>query len=292
MSSSKPSKDDLDRHLTMLESKLRGPYSSLDIAKIISTKALRGNLSAKEFLRNILHVLDRADKMTQLKTLVGLLGLEPDREADEEVYRILTRAQDSPPYEEWVRVIAGLVRGILFVDDDGEGSRESCRGEESSELLDKTCKEIVAQTRQLEHETEQEDPKGLLTSDMYPLFVSYRYFLLGPELLDRVIPEAKKNPHFQFDASAEILHLDDKLERQKAEESKDHELISNKPIAAAAATNAAAAPKPILPGFSETAKKAPAKGVINRPAASMFMPTKRGGMAGRGVGRTVSVGEQ
>jgi hypothetical protein len=290
MSSKKPSKDDLDRHLTMLESKLRGPYSSLDIAKIISTKSLRGNLSAKEFLRNIAHVLDRADKMTQLRALVGLLGLEPDVEADEEVYQILTQAQDSPPYEEWVRVIAGLVRGILFVDDDGEGSRESCRGEESSELLDRTCKEIVAQTRQLEQETEKEDPKGLLSSDMYPLFVSYRYFLLGPELLDRVIPEAKQNPHFQFDTTAEILHFDDNLERQKAEESKDHELMSTKPAAAATVAKASGDPKAILPGFSETIKKAPAKVVTNRPKASMFMPTKRGGMAGRGGGRTVPVG--
>ena len=178
-------KEDLDAFLTALEAKMRGPYSSLDLAKIVATHSLRGSLSPQEYLQNVSQVLARTDKMTQLRTLVGLLGLEPGKDTDMEVYNILTQAQESPVHEEWVRVIAGLARGILFVDgDDEEGARESCRGKEASELLDKTCRDIVEQTRQLEKETEAvSDEPTLQTSDMYPLFVSYRYSLLNPDLV-------------------------------------------------------------------------------------------------------------
>lgn len=180
-------KEDLDAFLTTLEAKMRGPYSSLDLAKIVATHSLRGSLSPQEYLQNVAAVLSRTDKMTQLRTLVGLLGLDPGKDTDTEVYNILTQSQESPLHEEWVRVVAGLARGILFVDaDDEEGTRESCRGEEAADLLDRTCKDIVEQTRQLEKETENAPDKGkpsLQTADMYPLFVSYRYSLLNPDLV-------------------------------------------------------------------------------------------------------------
>jgi len=132
---------------------------------------------------------------------VGLLGLEPTKETDPKIYDILTQTQEAPLHEEWVRVVAGLVRGILFVDrendndnglsaeeEGGEGTHESCRGEEAKKLLDRTCKDIVQQTRQLEIETEASafsDQPNLESSDMYPLFVSYRYSLLDPELVSQ-----------------------------------------------------------------------------------------------------------
>ena len=181
-------KEDLDAFLTTLEAKMRGPYSSLDLAKIVSTHSLRNSLSPQEYLQNVAAVLSRTDKMTQLRTLVGLLGLEPGKDTDMEVYNILTQSQESPTHEEWVRVVAGLARGILFVDpDDDYGTRESCRGAEASELLDRTCEDIVEQTRQLEKETEKspDDNRSpsLQTADMYSLFVSYRYSLLNPDLV-------------------------------------------------------------------------------------------------------------
>ncbi|CAB9497997.1 expressed unknown protein [Seminavis robusta] len=282
----KQSKHDLDAFLTTLESKMRAPYSSLDLAKIIATPSLRGALSSTEYLQNISQVLARTDKTTQLRTLVGLLGLEPGTETDSEVYQILSQAQDEDTYEEWVRIIAGLARGILFVDDNGEGTRESCRGEESSELLNRTCKEIVSQTRELEEETQTEEE----TADMYPLFVSYRYYMLGPDLLDRVIPEHKKNPHFEVNDKAAILSMDDNMEKAWAEQA--HAAKPVKPPAAPAAQSGtagtAAAVAPTLPGSTATAKKNASK--IQRKKTSMFMPKKRGGMGGRGgVGRPVPV---
>ena len=177
------------------------------------------------------------------------------------------------------------------MDVDGEGSRESCRGEEASSLLDKTCREIVAQTRELEKETEKgtnsNGAESKPEAEMYPLFVSYRYFLLGPELLNRVIPEHKENPHFEFNESASILALDDKLEKAKAEESHEHKLISATPATSprAESPNPSASTKPDMPGMKT--KKAAAK-FTNRPKTSMFMPSKRPGMTARG-GRQIPV---
>lgn len=287
--------EDLDAFLTSLESKLRGPYSSLELSRIISTKSLRGGLTEDQYLQNISQVLSRTDKTTYLRTIVGLLGLEPAKETDDKVYQILTEACD-PEKEEWVRVVAGLARGILYVDEDEEeGTRESCRGEEASSLLKKTCREIIEQTRQLEKDTELEaNPsdarqQSLQTTDTYPLFVSYRYSLLDPKLLDRVIPEHKDNPYFQIDESADILQVDDQLETAKAEESKDHSVISTEAVNKNP-KDAVNKPTAILPGLKTTAaKKASPSKVANRPKTSMFMPKKKPGMErGRG-GRQVPV---
>lgn len=288
------SKEEQDAFLTSLEGKLRGPYSSLEISKIIQTKSLRGDLTSLEYLQNISQVLSRTDKTTYLRTIVGLLGLEPGKETDEELYRILTDAQ-STENEDWVRVVAGLARGILFVEDEDGDTRESCRGEEASSLLDKTCREIVEQTRQLEKDTsetaKEEGKQSLQTADMYPLFVSYRYSLLDPQLLDSVIPEHKENPYFQCDATASILEVDDKIEKLNAEEAKDHLTTSTKKETEATGTDAKN-PKPTaaVPGTSAISKKSSTKAPV-RKKTSMFMPTKRPGqMAGRVGGKIPTKG--
>jgi hypothetical protein len=291
-------KEDLDAFLTAVEAKMRGPYSSLDLAKIITTHALRGSLSPKEYLNNISRVLSRTDKVIQLRILVGLLGLDPKKETDEEVYKILTQAQESPLHEEWVRIISGLARGILFVEENEDGSQElqSSRGEEAIRLLDKTCREILNQTRQLEKDTdnssEAEGQSSLQTSDMYPLFVPYRYSLLNADILDKIIPEHKENPHFQVDFDADILSMDEKLEKVKAEEAQDHKLMSAQQAVIPGVTN----PKPEtekaapnFPGFKPTTAKKAAPKAPGKSKASMFMPTKRPGItAGRG-GRQIAV---
>ena len=94
-SSSQHHDDSLDSFLTTIESKLRGPFSSLDLAKAVTTKALRttmrrssqlGAISgdnninndrdpAKEYLQNLSSVLKRTNKVIQCRMLIGLLGL-------------------------------------------------------------------------------------------------------------------------------------------------------------------------------------------------------------------------
>jgi len=90
--------DRLDSFLTTIESKLRGPFSSLDLAKAVTTTALRttalrrssqlGNESslsskgddddddpAREYLQNLSSVFSRTNKVIQCRMLIGLLGL-------------------------------------------------------------------------------------------------------------------------------------------------------------------------------------------------------------------------
>jgi hypothetical protein len=96
-SSSQHHDDSLDSFLTTIESKLRGPFSSLDLAKAVTTTALRttmrrssqlgaisGNKQgdsnndrdpAKEYLQNLSSVLKRTNKVIQCRMLIGLLGL-------------------------------------------------------------------------------------------------------------------------------------------------------------------------------------------------------------------------
>ena len=103
---------DSDAFLTQIESKLRGPYTSIDFVKVV----LSANTASNECLSSVISVLPQAEKVTQLRILIGTLGLEPSREHDDEITHLLKTAQQSPLYEEWVRVISGIVEDILFRD--------------------------------------------------------------------------------------------------------------------------------------------------------------------------------
>jgi hypothetical protein len=81
-------KEDLDAFLTGVESKLRGPFSSLDLAKAVTTTALRGSLTPKEYIHMIGQVIGRADKVIQCRMLVGLLGLDPSADLNVEIYKV------------------------------------------------------------------------------------------------------------------------------------------------------------------------------------------------------------
>ena len=113
---------DLDLFLTGVESKLRGPFTSLELTKVLTTPALRGShLNEAQYLNQVSKVFSRADKVIQMRILIGLLGLEPDdddhdgnNDLDAEIAALIDQAQEAPRHEEWVRVIAGLVQGILF----------------------------------------------------------------------------------------------------------------------------------------------------------------------------------
>jgi hypothetical protein len=271
--------EDLDAFLTMLESKLRGPFSSLDLAKAVSTAALTSNDVAAQYLHNVCAVLPRAEKVTQLRILTGLLGLEPASDVDAAVQNIVETAQDAPVYEEWVRVIAGLVQRILFqnktegVDDAMEVDQSSFNGQEADQLLDKTCMEILDRVRKLEHETaviDEDTEHRLGQSDSDPLLAPYRYAFLGPDLLQKVIPEVKRHDHFRVNESADILFMDAKLELEKAKEEQEHQQAGLLAKAGPAQVQAKEPDAPEFPGF-RTSKPKPAAA---RPKSSMFMPAK------------------
>ena len=120
----------LDVFLTSVESKLRAPFSSLEIARAISAAP-----SPIHYLEMISQVLVRMEKVIQLRLLVGLLGVERNDEINVVLMELLTQAQDKTLYEDWTRVAAGLVQGILFSNNDGERDV----GTEATSVLVKAC---------------------------------------------------------------------------------------------------------------------------------------------------------
>jgi hypothetical protein len=278
---------DLDAFLTSVESKLRGPFSSLDLSKAVSTRALRGSLSADEYLDRISQVLSRSDKIIQMRVMVGLLGLDPEQDTDREIDKILTQAQEGPLHEEWVRIISGLVQGIMFQNEDDTRSR----GQEANERLEKTCTEIIRRVQELEQDTEemQDDPSRLTTADVDPTFAPYRYALLNPTLLKATLPETQSHEHFQVQEEADILLMDQNEDQARVQEEQEHATSGRqvkRPLtaggtaattgtgqAAKNASSSATATRADIPGFGRPKPKA---AVSNRPKTSMFMPRKLG----------------
>ena len=298
---------DLDLFLTAVESKLRGPFSSLDLTKTVTTPALRGDVTESEYLRNISQVLSKSDKISQMRILIGMLGLEPEPELDSVIFKILRQAQGSGDqdldglteeerlahrYEEWVRVVAGLIQGIMFKEDDENGSQSY--GEEAKKLLDKTCDDIIMKVEQVadnaskqSEEESSSDVLSLITTDFDPLMAPYRYSLLNPDLLKETIPDAMgPNPHFTVNEDASILALDAKLEMDRAKEESERAQQkgpSQRTVSGSSdrSSGSAATPMAYMPGMNRkrkpddttgtTAKKKPA---VDRPKTSMFMTKK------------------
>ena len=323
---------DLDVFLTAIESKLRTPFSSLELAKAVQNASLRSSSNnsnnanghstsstsaAAEYLDRLSQVLHRTDKITQLRILVGLMNINScdasrqrqQHQQDESINRILTQAQEAPLYDDWVRVIAGIVQGIMFdesdedsagheqhqaEDEDYEGEARatttSCRGKEANDLLEKMCKAIIDQVCELEQATTSAAAaadgaeSSEETADADPTFAPFRYALLHSDLLHQAIPETKEHAYFQINESASILHMDAKLDRSKVQEEKEHNMSlagnlkgTSKSAAATAASSASTAPT--FPGFrsssTKTAAAATAAAGKARPKSSMFLAPKK-----------------
>jgi hypothetical protein len=274
-------KEDLDAFLTGVESKLRGPFSSLDLAKAVTTTALRGSLTPTEYIHMIGKVIGRTDKVIQCRMLVGLLGLDPSADLNVEIYKVLQQTQEAPLHEEWVRTVSGLIQGIMF-HQHSQSSRELSRGEEAKTLLSKTCTDICQQVQALEEDE---------TPDMNAYFEPYKYSLLDSNILSSVMPESNTNPHFSVNQDSPILQMDAKLELEKAKEEHEHKQHLPTKGPAMAKTNAtdtlstkAVPGVPVFRPTKITATKTPGG------SSAMFMPKKpnpmlqaRGG-GGGGVG--------
>jgi hypothetical protein len=257
-------KEDLDIFLTTIESKLRGPFSSLDLAKSVTTSALRGSLTPPQYLQNLNLVLLRTDKVSQLRILIGLLGLDPEPQIDEQLVNILETAQQNSD-EPWVRTIAGLIQGILFKDEE-DSSRKSCRGEVAEELLTKTCEDICQRILKIHQMSKKEDA---CQPDLNAYFVPYRYSLISANLLQETKIHELGNPHFQVNQDAAILKIDEQLEAQRAKEAQEHaSLPFRQGNASASSTNnsSTATGSNLPPGFKPTNLVQKAK-----PSSSMFV---------------------
>lgn len=252
------SQEDLDNFLTIVESKLRGPFSSLDVAKAVTSTR---DLAPRQYLQQVKQVFPRMDKVTKLRVLIAMLGLDPSEETDDLIYELFSAGQEERLSEEWVKVIAGLNRGIMY--QDGDGSRESCRGEDAQQLLEKSCNDVLE--RVVKHKEH---------ADTDPLFSPYFYSLLNADVLKEVLPECLKNPHFKVNADAAILKEDERLEQKKAQDDQSGSITRR----TNAATNgkAEAKPKardlPTMPGINKLTK---ARATTEAGKSSMFLPAKK-----------------
>lgn len=201
------------------------------------------------------------DKVTKLRVLIAMLGLDPSEETDDLIYELFSAGQEERLSEEWVKVIAGLNRGIMY--QDGDGSRESCRGEDAQQLLEKSCNDVLE--RVVQHKEH---------ADTDPLFSPYFYSLLNADVLKEVLPECLKNPHFKVNADAAILKEDERLEQKKAQDDQSGSITRR----TNAATNgkAEAKPKardlPTMPGINKLTK---ARATTEAGKSSMFLPAKK-----------------
>jgi len=253
--------EDLDAFLTAVESKLRGPFSSLEFAKAVQTHALRGGTVVK-YLENLSTVLARTDKVIQSRILIGLLGLEKEihegntlnhrNNITRQLYHLVQQAQTSPTHEQWARIVAGLVQGILFVENvsdenneaigshDGQSSSiaimgRPCQGGEAAKQLSNLCEDVCSTVQAWTKYDERNSP------DMNASFVPYHFSLLPPSLLQSLIPDMhgnrssteetgtgtnnrySHNLHFHVPSDTSILNLDEKLEAQRAKDELDHQ---------------------------------------------------------------------
>lgn len=282
---SSSSHHDLDVFLAGVESKLRAPFSSLSLTSAIATAP-----SPRKYLETIGKVLCRMDKVVQLRVLVALLGLEPSLETDSVVYDILTQAQDEALFEEWVRVAAGLVQGILFSGNEGErdvgeeATRvliKACGGQEARKLLQEEAKGKQVNEKHLNGILDQQTVDGGASSDvvdMNPLFAPYFYSLLNPETLERILPECMTNPHFSVNENADILLEDERKERE--------EQAAAAPVSTSLVTEEAAAPAALPPVIMPGRKSTSANSKVPAAKSSMFIPSRKptavvGGRMGR-----------
>jgi hypothetical protein len=239
---------DLDSFLTLLESQLRAPFATLDIVTAAKDDDYLANLGA---------VLPRTEKVTQLRALLGLLAGEPSHDAA--LLEIVRATQGAAVYDEWVRVLAGVVEEVLLAEEEDDDKQD---GEVNETNLTKTCREILDRLRKLESNS-TDDNDYAPVEDADPLFVPYHYHLLPPPLLQTVLPETSVHTHFQVHAAAEILHLDTQLEKAK-EEPDPRGAAPQRPPPSSVGVAATTVVRP------DTTTRKPA---VVRPKSSMFLPS-------------------
>eukprot|EP00934_Nitzschia_sp_Nitz4_P007250 Nitzschia sp. Nitz4//scaffold159_size51929//44888//46519//NITZ4_006886-RA/size51929-processed-gene-0.56-mRNA-1//-1//CDS//3329537595//7240//frame0 len=280
--------EDLDTFLTTIESKLRGPFSSLELANAVRTNAARGTLPPDQYLKNISQVISRTDKVIQSRMLIGMLGLDLSEETTPVIFDILQQAQEAP--EEWVRATAGLIQGIMFQktkhqqqDSDmeyGKGVVRSSRGQEATKLLKKLCEEVCSQVEETMQENHPTDA-DTISPDLNASFAPYHYSLVSSNYSELLFPECYgKNPHFQSLSDVDILQVDQNLEAKRAKEEQEHQgpvLMKTNLTSNASQDTAGTVPgatSNIPPGFRPTKLVDKARGGPSAAASRMFMPKK------------------
>lgn len=294
--------------------------------------------SPSKFLRLIKKVFHLAAKPIKLRSLMSVLGLESDRnvssssaqssfigasyptssyddpcgdlvgkKTDKDIWDLLRKAELDD--EMWVRVVAGILRGLMFKSSFGNGDAEPvntytdspCRGKTAEEELQKITNEIIQSVREAAKEAtaDKEDAKRsilkqnndeshnlsldgkeeetlatyLIGKDSCPSFAPLRYSLLPADTIRHILPEADDNPHYKANMDAPIFKIDAEIEEKRAEEeSKDTNLQKR-----ATLTNSTSSLKVTAVGGRPTNGNPSSNVNGNRADAAMLV-----GRAGRG----------
>lgn len=282
---------ELSRSIQQQQQQQKQSSSSAFSSMITTSSNTSSQISSPaDFMRKLRKVFPRAEKTVKLNCLIGMLGLDDDVTVsrrnttttisssiggmgldsnssgnkdglntmiDAQVYQLLSEAEDKDD-EMWVRVIAGIVRIIMFrrrdekegsgttamtletmendnggkIDDEANNRKGERRETESEKQLHKIVTEI------LRHGLEESIPNvthqkggsggGSVGVDVDPLFVPMYYSLLSPATLSSILPEVACNDaaatssfataHFSPNMEASILNVD-----ALAEDSRSHE---------------------------------------------------------------------
>lgn len=277
--------ENLDLFLSLIESRLRADFTSTDLTRLIASQGVEsrvgggsssaaaptlpsGNQSSpSKFLRLISRVFHRAAKPVKLRALMSVLGLESDRmidgassvqktqerfrnieenKTDKIVWKLLEQAEQDD--EKWVRVVAGILRGIMFkscvsnelgseVEDVNYYADPKSRGKTAERELRKVTEAILHAVKEAYSTGRQELFKAqstfdgrnatrqqaeleslLIGADACPTFVPYRYSLLSPVTIKSIMPEVDVNHHFSANMNASIFKVDAEVEEKRAEE--------------------------------------------------------------------------
>ena len=295
---------DLDLFLAGVEGKLRGPFTPLELTKVLTTPALRNGLSIAAYTENLAAVFGRTDKVIQMRILLALAGLllQDEKIGDDAdairttIFEILHDAQTSGGQEEWVRMISGLIERILQSrnDQEKEEQDEESAASPAAAMLQKACEDILKSVQTLYQGTTADEGNSqqlpeddehvlhLTEADVDPTLAPYRYSLLKPAILEHMAPEVSTQMHFKIDTAASILQEDARLERTKAIEEAEHNnnVMGRRTQALAGggtANRVASVPGPIMPGV-QTTRKPTANGkakVTSRPKSSLFVQPKK-----------------
>lgn len=295
--------------------------------------------SPSKFLRLIKKVFHSAAKPIKLRALMSVLGLESDRavlssssssltqstligasshvmsqedepdvdldgkKTDKIIWQLLQKAENDD--EMWVRVLAGILRGMMFKSSSEDANIEevdavnhyentTCRGKTAEEELKKITNEIMQSVRETakeasanlqEAEESHNELSVLVGKDCCPSFAPMRYSLLSADTIRSVLPEADKNLHFKANIEASIFKVDAEIEEKRAEEESKETNIQKRTNLTSVKSNISSDKASAVGRRPVNGNPAASNGTGNR--ADLAMLTGRGGRGrfANGVGR-------
>ena len=191
-------------------------------------------------------------KPIQLRSLIGLLGFEPDvaklyndEEFDDKLREFL-ESLESEMKDKWVTVMAGIIREKLFSNEDAtqhDSQLDNGRNKKTDKMIIKKAVEGIinsltdassdavafrneAEVALTTSDPSEEDEKNMeklldsfhIGTDVYPDFLPWPYRLCSENVITEAIPELDERCDFIVNEEADILKVDERLDRRKAQE--------------------------------------------------------------------------